>query len=328
MNEEVGTPDHPGPVGNLAADADARQQRHTLKGLLLIAALAAITLVLFLLDPLIAALRSDREVVVVTREALAIGPGAPVWIAGHTVGAVSTVEFLPVTGPDTEPRLALTLLVASGDASQIRRDAEVRITSANMVGKPVIDILPGSPSAPALAANDTLYMREPFSNAELIAQATGLRAAMDSLIVAAEPVSARAAERMAGLTRIQESFAGSQAELARLSDAIAGSAALAFTEDPALARALQRLRRAGADVATLTGDGGNAARVHAAFAPLAAHAARLSAQLDSLRLGGGANGTFARMQNDSALAVALRLTQAQLDSLIAEAKSNPLRFVF
>ena len=328
MNEEVGTPGNPRRVGNLAAMTHARQQRHTLKGALLIVTLTAVTLVVFLLDPLVAALRSDREVVVVTREALAIGRGAPVWIAGHTVGAVSTVEFLPVTGPDTEPRLALTLLVAPEAATQIRRDAEVRITSASMVGKPVIDILPGSPGAPALTAHDTLYMREPLSNAQLMAQAAGLRAAMDSLIVAAEPVSARAAERMAGLTRIQENFAGSQAELARLSDAIAGSAALAFTEDPALGRALQRLRRAGADVATLTGVDGNAARVQAAFAPLAAHAAQLSAQLDSLRFGSGANGTFARMQNDSALAVALRLTQAQLDSLIAEARSNPLRFVF
>jgi ABC-type transporter Mla subunit MlaD len=314
--------------GNLAAAARTRQRRQSVVGALLVLVLLVLALAVFLLDPLVAALRSDREVTVVMRSAPGIVPGAPVWIAGHPVGAVSTVAFMPVQGSEAEPRIALTLAIPTEHAALIRSDARVRITSARLVGEQVIDIEPGSTSAPPLGLRDTLHMARPLSGEQLRMDARELQLALDSLVAAAAPVSARASDRMRALATLQERFAGSQAELARLSDAIASNAARDFAGDPTLARALARLRHATADATARAGDSGGAARVQAALAPLSAHIAQLNEHLAALRLHGDGNGTLARLQNDSALAVALRRTQAQLDSLIAEAKSNPMRFVF
>lgn len=313
--------------GNLAVAADARQQRHSLFGALLIALLLMVSLTVFLLDPLVAALRNERHVVAVLAVAPGIVPGAPVWIAGHPVGAVSSIEFMPVQGADSDPRIAVTLSIPVDDAVLLRQDADVRLTSDGIVGEPVIDIDPGTPAAPALTPQDTLFAELRPTGAQLMAQAGTLKVALDSLMLAAAPVSERAAARMAELADVQEGFAGSQAELARLSDAIAGSAARDFVDDPTLARAIARLRSAAANASAAAGDDAGAARVQAALAPLRAHADALSAQLAALRAG-TANGTLTRLQSDSALAVAIRGAQAQLDSLIAEAKSNPLRFVF
>lgn len=327
VTRKSGAPRAPGSGGNLAAVAKARQRRHTLIGALLITLLLTLALAVFLLDPVVAALRDDRMVVAVMRSAPGIVPGAPVWIAGHPVGTVSSLEFMPVRGSDSDPRIAVTLSVPTEHAALIRHDARVRITSDGLVGEPVIDVEPGTAGAPALAPGDTLYMTEPRSGANLMAEALSLRLAIDSLMAAAAPVSERAAARMDELARIQTRFAGSQAELARLSEAIASSAARDFADDASLARAIARLRSAAADASAHAADGGGAARMQAALAPLAAHANALNAQLAALRMN-GENGTFARLQNDSALAVAVRRTQAQLDSLIAEVTRNPLRFVF
>lgn len=289
--------------------------------------LLAVALLIFFMDPLLAALRDDVELTALFESAPRVVPGAEVWIAGHRVGSVTTVAFLPV--PDSgDPRLALTLAIPRDRLSQVRRDATVRLTSARLVGEPVIDILPGSPDAPPFEAGDTLFAEPEPTGADIVARAAALRAAVDTLLLASAPVNERARARMAALGRIQAGFAGTQRELEQLSATMAASPALALAHDPAVTRALARMRSVRAELGASGPRDTAMARMQSAFGPLTRHAAELSSRLDALRAMGGDNGTLARLQNDSALAVALRSAQAQLDSLIAEARDNPARFVF
>lgn len=314
---------------NLAVVAVARQRRRTLGGLLLILGLAAGALLVFFMDPLLSTLRDDAELIALFESAPDVAPGAQVWIAGRPQGTVRSVEFLPLTEP-SQPRLVLVLSVSRSGLRHVRQDASVQLTSERMVGDPVVDILPGSPGASPIEPGDTLRAAVKLSSAEVVARAAALRAAVDSLLGAAAPVNERARDRMAALARVQAGFAGSQRELARLSASLAASPMMNLTSDPAVERALSRLRAASAELRTSSGAGADpaVARVQAAFAPLTRHAGELSARLDSLRMLAAPNGTLTRMQNDSALAVAIRGAQAQLDSLIAEARANPARFVF
>lgn len=312
---------------NLAAAQEGRQRRRNVVGALLIAGLVVGAAAVFFMDSLLSLLRREAILVAEFEAAPNIGVGAPVWIAGRPVGSVTRVEFLPVRGTGAAPRLALTLAVPASRLDQVRRDAAVQITSVRMISAPVVDILPGSPGEPPIAAGDTIRPRPTLTREEVTARAAALKTAADSLLAAVAPLRGRARERMAALAGVQAGFAGTQRELDALSAALAGSPALAFTEDPALARAIERMRAASANVSDITGNE-DVARVRAALAPLTRHARELGVHLDSLSAAAGPNGTLARMQNDSALAVAMRGARAQLDSLIAEARSNPFRFVF
>ncbi len=313
---------------NLAVALGARQRRRTLVGLLMIAALTFVALLIFFMDPLLAALRKDAELVALFDTAPKVVPGAAVWVAGRPVGVVSAVEFLPVPSTDQGPRVALILTVPERDLPQIRSDAGVRITSEGLISDPVVDIIPGSSNAPPIEAGDTLIAEHRLTAADVMARSAELRAAVDSLLLAARPLSASARERMAALARVQAGFAGTQRELDVLSATLAASPAIGLVDDAAVSRALARLRTAGTEISTLSGEETGVARVRQAFTPLARHAAELSAHLDSLRRASTPNGTLARLQSDSALAVAIRGAQAQLDSLIAEARADPLRYVF
>src|SRR5690606_19488800 len=140
-----------------------------------------------------------------------------------------------------------------------------------MISAPVVDILPGSPGEPPITAGDTIRPRPTLTREEVTARAAALKAAAASLLVAVGPLQGRARERLTALAGIQSGFAGTQRELDALSAGLARSPALAFAEDPALARAIERMRTASAEVSAIAGND-DVARVRAALAPLTRHA--------------------------------------------------------
>jgi ABC-type transporter Mla subunit MlaD len=210
----------------------------------------------------------------------------------------------------------------------VRADATVRITSASLAGEAAVDILPGSADAPPAQPGDTLRTQPVLTSAELRARIAAVRLASDSLRMESRPLAAAARERMVTIARVQDGFARVQAGLDELSRTMAASPAASFARSDEIERAIERLRLAGATVTDAGAAGSGVRRTIAAFQPLSAHTAELRARLDSLTARGTPNGTLARLQSDSALAVALRRTRAQLDSLIADARANPFRYVF
>lgn len=317
----------PRPAFNLAAVLGARQRRRTLIGLLIMSVIFVVAVLIFLMDPLRRALRDEVELVALFDSAPSIGRGAAVWIAGHEAGRVETLEFLPLAG-DTSPRLALLLRIPRDRLPMLRADATVRISSASVAGDPAVDILPGNADAPPLQPGDTLRAEPTLTRAELRQRVARVRAASDSLRMESRPLAAAARERMIGLARVQTRFARVQAGLDELSRTIDQSPLTAFTASDDVGRALERLRLAGGVVADARGAESGMQRTVAAFQPFLAHSAELRARIDSLMARAGPNGTLARLQSDSAIAVALRRTRVQLDSLIADARANPFRYVF
>ncbi len=293
-------------------------------GLLLITVVVVLAVLIFLLDPLRRALRDDVALVALFPTAPEVTPGAPVWIAGHAVGTVERLEFLPLTA-DSTPRLAVLLRLPRARLAAVRADATVQITAASIAGEPAVDILPGSAGAPPVQPGDTLAAHQALTTAQLRARIAHVRSAADSLRHETAPLADAARERMVDIARAQAGFARAQAQLDELSRTIAGSRAASFAASDDIERALDRLRLARRTAA----DAGSAMRrTVAAFEPLGQHTAELRARIDALMSQGHPNGTLFRLQDDSALAVALRRTRAQLDSLIADARANPFRYVF
>lgn len=301
-------------------------------GSLIILALLLLAAGIFMLDAIVVRLGGRETFVGVLSGNARIASGTPVWIGGRAVGEVGAVELLPL-GDDSVARIAATLLVPSSLADQVRRGSHVRVTSARRIGTPVVDIVPGSPTAGVLEPGDTLHMRTGVSSAQLMQALAELRAEAAELTADAgalrEPVAARAAAldrlvgRLAGIAASFDALAGDFADgpLGRtLGDPEFGM--LLARLDTTVAAVGAALERAGARF-TNPDAGRSLADVRTRTAALQAQLAILRADID--RSGGG---ILVRMRTDSAIAKAFHGVRAQLDSLIAEAKANPLRFVF
>lgn len=305
----------------------------SLYGALLLAALIGVAALIFMLDELVEVSRGRANVIAVFADAGRMRRGTPVRIAGRPTGRVKRIELLP-RGADTTARLVVTLEIDRRDVHQIRASSGVRLTSDGLLGGPaVIDILPGPAENPPIARNDTLYARRPGSLDSVRVRAAKLKVSIDSLTVAAGTLAdptARLAERF---DHLQDGVASVRAELAVLGTAFRQAGAGRLLDDATFLAALDRLTARIRDVSSAVAD----ARARHADAPteIAEEIARihsradaLSERADSLLALLDGPGALTRLRGDSAISVAIRGFQAQLDSLIAEVRRRPLRFVF
>jgi ABC-type transporter Mla subunit MlaD len=314
-----------------------RQDRSVLFGGLIILGLIVLGVGLFALDAVVAKFRSPDTIYAVLPQAPKLAAGARVWIGGKDVGEVTEVALMPFTG-DTLARIAATIEFPHEYHEQLRRDSHVRITSARMIGSPVIDIAPGSLSSPELQHGDTLYMGDLITIAELRDRALVAKASFDTALTELRAVAGPAGRRMKSLQPVMRNMAGAQRELAALmADFRNGPAARVLTDGEltgaisSLQETVSRLGPAFAQArARLDGTGGTGgAGVATSLKRMQGNAERLSAALSDLQaMMVEQNGTFYRMSADSALLKTLHTAQAQLDSLIAESKANPTRFIF
>jgi phospholipid/cholesterol/gamma-HCH transport system substrate-binding protein len=101
--------------------------------------------------------------------------GAPVRLAGLEVGSVSAISF----PPDLQDKRAhVRLSVQDRFMQRIRRDSEVFIDSAGLLGDKVVNISMGSPGAPILKDGDTLKTGQTVTFESL---STGLSQAVKSV---------------------------------------------------------------------------------------------------------------------------------------------------
>jgi ABC-type transporter Mla subunit MlaD len=311
---------------------DPRQTRRVILGSLLTAALIAGAFLVFFLDSILNSFRSEYTVIAVVDEAANMAAGSPVWIAGSEVGEVETVAFL-ASGADSLSRVALTLLLPRDVQAQVRADSRVRLTSKGFMSVRVVDIVPGTAAAPVLGVGDTLRQDVRLTPAELTAQAALVKADFDSVMLT---VNALRPVVNARLLQTQRAFGGlelAMAEGRRMQSDMDANEGLAVLQSPEFAATLQRARTTAGEIPRLlsafTAQTGRAGEVGAALARLQRRADSLSVQLAAATAAlENPNGSLARFQRDSALVRAIGKARADLDSLIAEAKRNPLRFVF
>ncbi|HSJ07274.1 MAG TPA: MlaD family protein, partial [Longimicrobiales bacterium] len=284
------------------------------------------------LDDIVAAFDRTYTVVALVPDAPGLAVGSPVWVGGRVVGSVKALGFMPA-GTDTLDRIWVDLKLPRGVQSQVRQDSRVRLTSTALIGERVVDIEPGTPSVPALAPGDTLRMKYGLSADEVTRQAASIKAQLDTLLAEARSMEPAARARITQAARAAAAMEGAMVEARRLQADLRANAGMALLDDPAFAASLERVREHAAGLpaaaARLRGEAEGTADVVAALATLEARADTLRASLDAAAQMLDASGGFAgRITRDSALIRAVDAARASLDSLVAEARRNPLRFVF
>jgi ABC-type transporter Mla subunit MlaD len=314
--------------------AQARERRRILLGSLLILGIVVAAGLVFFLDAVVGLFERRVDVVATLPDAPRVTTGSPVWIAGRRVGTVSRIEFRERID-DPEARVALTLEIPRRLRDQLVAGTHVRLTSARMIGEPVIDIVPGPSTGSPLPPGDTLHGGQALELRDVIDRMRTARASFTRLGQEFAQLSASPALRSGRLDLVQRRFATIGIELERLRAFTEGDGTLArLLDDPALGAAIDalaaRVARLRTELAERTrARTGDVTALRTAFSRLAADADVVAADIARVRASAdSAAGTLPRFAADSAFTVALRRVQAQLDSLIQEARSDPLRYVF
>lgn len=311
--------------------ARRRQSLRALLGLALIAAILAGATLVFFLDDIVRAVQGRARIVGIVEDAPRVVPGAAVWLAGAEVGEVVRVELLR-TSDDSLARVALTLLVPDEVLALVPRDSRVRLTSARMIGASVIDIVPGTPGSGTVAPGDTIGQRVPVTLGRLLADAEGFRATLDSIVSAGSELAVRAVAKRDASIRLQRTLDRLSVQFDAFSASLEDGAWARFRADTAFASALARVEEtAGSLGDVFGGEDGNAGReeLTRALSGLNTRARSLSESIARLQAAlAESNGFLARSARDSALIHAIAGVRTQIDSLMADARREPFRFVF
>ncbi|HEX6309935.1 MAG TPA: MlaD family protein [Longimicrobiales bacterium] len=319
-------------AGENSVATGARQSRRVIAGTIIIALLTAFALLIFFLDDLRNALREDYAIYAIIAGGTGLVDGSPVWVSGRPIGTVTAVGLLPAGG-DTLERVLLRIELPRSVQSQVRADSRVQLASINIMSERAVDIVPGSAGARVLSPGDTLREVVQLKPGQLTERAETVKRELDSVLA---ELSAYTPAIRARLAQTQRAFdgLGSAVEEARVLQAdLDANPGYALLRDPAFRASLENARAHAAAlpslVATLRERAAPASEVRLALARLQQRVDTLSARLaEASAVLADPNGTLARMQQDSALTRAIGAARAELDSLLADVRRNPLRYVF
>lgn len=312
---------------------DRSQKREAMVGGIVLGALVFTFLLIFFLADVRRAFIPTDAFVVLMPSAAGLRAGSLVWIAGKEVGEVTNILVRP---PDVDSlrRVAVSVRVQSRYRDHIRRDSQARITSFRMIGDPVLDITPGSPTAPAIEPNDTLLMRVAGTPAAAIKRAQSLRASMQQLVAESRVLGTPVRERSAQIARMLQHLDVTKRELEEFT-LIMQEGPLNTFSDPEFNRIMNQLATTMEELgASFRGAAERAERARSdagpVFTRLAARADTIAQEIGRLQsaMQAGGGGLRVRAQTDTAIIKALHRAQIQLDSLIIETKAKPWRFWF
>jgi hypothetical protein len=303
-----------------------------LAGALIIAGLVALLAATFVVNRVMLFFEDRYTIVAIVPEAPLLTNGSKVWIGGKAVGTVEGIGFLPHDA-DTVSRISMRLNLPTSVAQQVRRDSRVRITTARLVGERVVDIIPGSPGAPMLREGDTLKQRNAVTVAQLTATAATVKAQLDTALVDVRAIMPLVHARLAETQRVFATLDGAMADGKKIAADARSGPGLTLMHDPAFAASIQRVRGHVAALppmfSSMREKSASSAEARAAFGRLQLRADTLGKQLALISdMLNSPNGSAARFRQDSALVKALRAARTDLDSLMAETRRNPLRFIF
>lgn len=314
-------------------NGERSQKREAVRGGLALGILVLLFLAVFFAADVRRMLTPSDDLYVLMPSAAGLRSGSLVWIAGQTVGEVQDIDVRP-PGSDSLERVLVRVEVEHRHLEHIRADSEVRVTSFRVIGDPVLDITPGDPALPAIAPGDTLRFRASASPEAALRRAVSLQESLEQLLAETREVSAHAQDRSAQAARVGRQLAVSARELRAFIVSVQEGALNRLTE-PEFQEVITRLGETVDDVRNSFA--GASQRARAARAEVAPVLERLTARADTISaaiaqlqqaVNAEGGGLLVRAQRDSAIVKALHGAQAQLDSLVAETRRNPLRFWF
>jgi phospholipid/cholesterol/gamma-HCH transport system substrate-binding protein len=274
------------------------------------------------------------HLVVTTDAARGLIRGSEVWLDGQRVGNVVGVDFRPATASVKE-RLVLKLEVLERAHSLIRKNSRVQIRAGtSVIGEQVVSIESGTLSATLVADGDTLRATEQtdvegmssdaalasrefpaiISNVKLLGtQLDATQEALGALIGDDSKVGAfrlRASRVMSGLSGAN------------------GSIGKALGAREAVMQRVQRARAQVDSVRALLASSDHSLGRFRRDSSLVREVTRLRGELAEIqRLSMSPDGTIGRLRTDSALVRGIHRDFALLDSLVADMKKRPLRYI-
>jgi ABC-type transporter Mla subunit MlaD len=299
-------------------------------GLLILAALVAVSLITFFGDAVRRATAEGPRLTILAPEVGGLERGSPVWVAGKPSGRVLGLHFLEPGGAPDE-RVAIDAVLLREAIPYLRADARVTVGASGLMAPSVVKIGAGSPGAARVEDGDTLRAVQRPDLDDFRSMADSVR---DALAIAAEDVSMLRREAAEGNGSTAR-FLADRGLISRMDSAreVSSQISSAWRDGRGLRRLLDddSLRAVVARSATAIEDlmASEAARASAdsvrdvglALENLRSRTGEIAARLDA------AEGTLGRASKDSALAVAAQRTRAVLDSLTAELGANPLAWL-
>ena len=237
--------------------------------------------------------------------------GAPVWVSGATVGYVSDVSFRPDGTLLTELRIT--------DEQPIPKQSPATVVPNGIFGDVAVNFTPRLSGAKYVEGDTVASGPATAGLAQLTAKADSITTSVASL------TGAMNKELVAdgGLADLRQTLAGTNKLIGQLS-------AIAATQSTQLTETMTSLRRATSAV--------DSVKIDSTLSNLRSASGNMNSLTRSLDSTGRAlnqivakvdsgNGTAAKLINDPALYNDMHSLLGRIDSLIADIKKNPKRYI-
>lgn len=272
---------------------------------------------------------------VTTDEARGVIRGTEVWLDGQKVGLVKAVDFRPSSTSASE-RLVLALDILDGVRPEIRRDSRVSMRSGgSIIGDQVVYVTTGTARAPAIHDGDTIHSVSQTDYESITSDATAAAHQLPAIIDNVKLIGAqlRSAEGtlgafgLGGTKELQRVSERADRVMQRISSSN-GTVGLALGGRGALQARAQRAMAAADSLRTLLGSNQHSLGRFRRDSTLTRQIADVRAELARVQeLASSPDGTIGRLQTDSAIVHGLHQDLASMDSLFADVKKHPFRYL-
>lgn len=273
---------------------------------------------------------------VLTDAARGVIRGTEVWLDGQKVGVVKGVNFRSPDNPQSE-RLVLVLSILENSRSRVRADSRIQVRSgASIIGDRVVYIASGTSTQPGVADGDTVRAGEQAdlegmtSDAALAAQELpgiieNVKLLADQLQTAQGTLGALGIER--GGPETIELRRRTERVLTRLSEP-RGTFGRAWQEHEHLMERASRVMARVDSIRALVNSNQHSLGRFRRDSTLVIEIRRARTELAEVqRLASDPSGTIGRARADSIIIHNIHLGLSEVDSLIADLKKHPFRYV-
>jgi phospholipid/cholesterol/gamma-HCH transport system substrate-binding protein len=273
---------------------------------------------------------------VTTDAARGVIRGTEVWLDGQKVGLVRDVEFRSPSVPPGE-RVLMTLAVLETARPYLREDSEIQVRAGGtIIGDQVVSINSGHLTSGAIAANDTIHSAPQSDFESMTSDAALASRELPAIISNVKLLGAQlhSAEGTlgafgmdAGQSQLRRVRMNADRVIAQLSSGT-GSVALARNNTDELMARARRVMAESDSIRALLGSDQHSLGRFRRDSTILRTIADVRAEMDTIqRLAEDPNGTIGRMRADTVIARNLHLSIAALDSLFADIKKHPLRYL-
>lgn len=261
--------------------------------------------------------------------------GTEVWLDGQRVGVVKDVAFRP---PSASPkdRLVLVLHVLDDARAHIRQDTRVQIRGGtSIIGDQVVSLSSGTAKARGVTDGDTIHAGEQTDlesmGSDAVLASKQLPAIMGNVkLLVAELHTAEGTLGAFGLDGGPQ-MARVRTKAGRLMNRFTGSRGtigLGLDGSSALRAQAQRVMEQADSIKLLVMSNQHSLGRFKRDSTLPREIGRIRDELREVqRLAESPNGTLGRLRTDSAIVLNIHRDLAALDSLVADVKKHPLRYI-